>query len=84
MIKMYQDYEPRSKMHKVTLIMEDGQEKGPVKIVGGIKEVETQSGPMLQAKVYANPLLISNSTPGLIRFMAVYTNFKHKKGGKKV
>lgn len=73
---MCHEFQPKGGMKKVTLVMENGQEIGPVKISGEAMEV----GGLLEAKVYASPAVLPNSLPSTLRFAAVYTNFKDRTG----
>ena len=74
---MCHENEPKVKAKKVTLIMLDRTEIGPVKVVG-LSEVQSVHGPMLEADVYGGPNVVSHN-PTEMRFMAVYTNFEHRK-----
>lgn len=75
---MCHELQPKGGMKKVTLVMSDGQELGPVKVSGKVREV----GGLLEAKVYASPALLPNSLPSTLRFLAVYTNFNDRTGPK--
>ncbi len=73
---MCSEKEPKGSMKKVTLIMPDGSEVGPVKVSGKIR----QTGELMEATVYAGQSVLANSLPSIQRFMAVYTNFDNRKG----
>jgi hypothetical protein len=75
---MCSEFQPKGGMKKVTLVMADGQEIGPVKVSGEVDEV----GGLLKAKVYASPSVLPNSLPSILRFLAVYTNFNDRTGPK--
>lgn len=67
------DWEPKIKAKRVTLVMQGGEEIGPVKVVG-IKEV----GSMLQAVIYGSKTVLPKDSPRVLRFAAVYTNFNDR------
>jgi hypothetical protein len=75
---MCSELQPKIKMSKVTVVMSDGQEFGPVKIVG-LKEVMTKQGPFFAALLYGNKSVLPQG-PSHARFIAVYTNLEHRKG----
>lgn len=68
--------EPKVKIKNMTLIMHDGQEVGPVKIVGPIIEVHTKSGILLQAQGYAKEGVLPNGNGSEVVFNAMYRKLK--------
>ncbi len=70
------DREPKVKARRVTLVMQGGEEIGPVKVVD-LKE--SPEGALLEAVVYGSKTVLPKNSPRVFRFVALYTNFNDRK-----